>query len=186
MYFALIRLDTSRQLTVLFAKLRSLKKPLLYYIDRGGVSANALASFVNDMTLNETISVICRCDLKCPLVETLQHTKRYQRYCSCVRMILSMDCTTSSISTTGWKSDHIIFTSKLFLGIESDRGRGKIYAKLRRHLVSTRRHTHDKALCFVPCVSGFYLRPTSVCTLWKSMYKRETFLLSICTNYSYQ
>jgi len=71
MYFALIRLDTSRQLTVLFAKLRSLKKSLLYYIDREGVSANALAPLVNDMTFNETISVICRCDLKCPLVETL-------------------------------------------------------------------------------------------------------------------
>lgn len=36
MYFALIRLDTSRQLTVLFAKLRSHKKPSLYYIDRRG------------------------------------------------------------------------------------------------------------------------------------------------------
>lgn len=72
MYFALIRLHTSRQLTVLFAKLRSLKKPSLYYHrSTGGERAFTLASPVNDMTLNEMISVICRCDLRCPLVETL-------------------------------------------------------------------------------------------------------------------
>lgn len=53
MYFALIRLDTSRQLTVLFAKLRSLKKPSLYYIDRQEASTKVLAPPVNDMTLNE-------------------------------------------------------------------------------------------------------------------------------------
>jgi len=35
------------------------------------MSAFALTPLVNDMTLNETISVICRCDLRCPLVETL-------------------------------------------------------------------------------------------------------------------
>lgn len=47
----------------------------------------------------------------------------------------------------------LIFMSKRFPGIELDRGRGKIYAELRRRLVSTKRHTHDKALRSVPSVS---------------------------------
>lgn len=72
-----------------------------------------------------------------------------------------------------WKPDRTIFTSKLFFGIEPDRGRGKIYAKLRRRLVSTRRHINDKALPLsVPCILGI-LPAANADVPHENMYERE-------------
>lgn len=188
MYFALIRLDTSRQLTVLFAKLRSLKKPSLYYIDRRRTGAFALVlPPVNDMTLNENDIGDMQVRFWGGHSSRLCDSRNWNvRETSLRRMILSIDCATSRyFDVRGLKArSSTIFMSKLFLGIELDRGRGKIYAKLRRRLVSTRRHTHDKALRSVPCIPGFYPRPTRASH--GNMYEKETFLFSlICANCSY-
>lgn len=127
------------------------------------------------MTLNEkTISMICRCDFKV-LTRRDFVTREIgtSGRTSLRRMILSVDCATSryfDIRRLKARSS-TMFTSKLFLGIEPNRGHGKIYAKLRRRLVSTRRHTHDKALRSVLCIPGFYLRPTRASH--GNMYERE-------------
>lgn len=111
MYFALIRLDTSRQLTVLFAKLRSLKKPSLYYIDRRRTGAFALVlppPPVNDMTLNENDIGDMQVRFWGGHSSRLCDSRNWNvRETSLRRMILSIDCRDVAIFRRSWVESQI-------------------------------------------------------------------------------